>query len=126
MRAIDTNVLVRLVIRDDPEQVKAAEGFVEPGAWVSVLALAEAAWVLASAYGLSSREIGDAVDMLLSQKDVSLQDPDVVSAALSDFRKHPKVGLSDCLMVHLARKAGHLPRGTFARELAKLAGAQRL
>jgi len=45
MRAIDTNVLVRLITRDDSRQAAAAEAFVENGAWVSVLALAEATWV---------------------------------------------------------------------------------
>ena len=52
MRAVDTNVLVRLVTRDDPGQVAAAEAFVERGAWVSLLALAEAVWVLAAVYDL--------------------------------------------------------------------------
>jgi predicted nucleic-acid-binding protein len=46
MHAIDTNVLVRLVTRDDPCQTSAADAFVEKGAWVSILALAEASWVL--------------------------------------------------------------------------------
>ncbi len=41
MRAVDTNVLVRLLARDDPKQVAAAEAFVSPGAWISHLALVE-------------------------------------------------------------------------------------
>ncbi len=41
MRAVDTNVLVRLVARDDPTQVAAAENFVARGAWISHLVLAE-------------------------------------------------------------------------------------
>jgi predicted nucleic-acid-binding protein len=48
MRAVDTNVLVRLIARDDSRQAVSAEAFVEHGAWVSVLALAEATWVLAT------------------------------------------------------------------------------
>jgi predicted nucleic-acid-binding protein len=48
MRAIDTNVLVRLIVRHDSRQASSAESFVEQGAWVSVLALAEATCVLAS------------------------------------------------------------------------------
>jgi predicted nucleic-acid-binding protein len=42
MRAVDTNVLVRLITRDDARQAASADAFVEKGAWVSVLALAEA------------------------------------------------------------------------------------
>jgi len=38
MRAVDTNVLVRLIVRDDPRQVAAADAFVGPGAWVSLCA----------------------------------------------------------------------------------------
>ena len=50
MRAVDTNVLVRLITRDDARQAASADAFVEKGAWVSVLALAEATWVLATVY----------------------------------------------------------------------------
>ena len=46
MRAVDTNVLVRLIARDDSRQTASAEAFIEKGAWVSVLALAESTWVL--------------------------------------------------------------------------------
>ena len=59
MRAIDTNVLVRLVTQDDAKQVAAAEEFVRAGAWVSLLALAEAIWVLSYVYRLVSRELAE-------------------------------------------------------------------
>jgi predicted nucleic-acid-binding protein len=52
MRAIDTNVLVRLLARDDPRQLASAEAFVQAGAWVSLLVLMEAVWVLDSVYEL--------------------------------------------------------------------------
>jgi predicted nucleic-acid-binding protein len=50
VHALDTNVLVRLVTRDDPRQVAAAEAFVARGAWVSHVVLVEAVWVLVSVY----------------------------------------------------------------------------
>src|SRR5438552_2551024 len=62
MRAVDTNVLVRLITRDDVRQTASAESFIDKGAWVSVLALAEATWVLDSVYGLSSRDLASALD----------------------------------------------------------------
>jgi predicted nucleic-acid-binding protein len=126
MRAVDTNVLVRLVTRDDPRQVSAAEAFVSPGAWVSHLVLLEAAWVLTAVYALDAAGLATAVEMLLDHHDLSVQDPDVVAAALLQFRKKPAVTFSDCLFLEVARKAGHLPLGTFERDLAKSAGAQRL
>jgi predicted nucleic-acid-binding protein len=126
MRAVDTNVLVRLVIGDDPEQVRVAERFAASGTWASHLALAEAAWVLDSVYACTAEQIATALDTLLNHKDLTLQDPDVVAAALQQFREHPALGFSDCLVLEIARKAGHLPLGTFDRNLAKLAGVERL
>jgi len=126
MRAVDTNVLVRLVTRDDPKQVAAAEAFLRTGAWVSHLVLAETTWVLTAVYDLGPAEVATAVDMLLNHKDLTLQDPDVVAAALAHYQARPAPGFSDCLILEVARKAGHLPLATFDRDLGKLAGAQRL
>lgn len=56
MRAIDTNVIVRLATRDDETQVAAAEKYIaERGAWVSHLVLVEVAWVLDSVYEFERR-----------------------------------------------------------------------
>ena len=126
MRAVDTNVLVRLVTRDDERQTAAAEAFVEKGSWVPQLALAEATWVLVAVYGLTAAAIATAVDMLLNHKQLTLQDSEVVANALERFRKRPALGFSDCLILEVARKAGHLPLGTFDRNLAKLEGAMRV
>ena len=70
MRAVDTNILVRLIARDDPQPL--------------------------------------------------------VSAALDHFGTASAPGFTDCLIVEVARKAGHLPLGTFDKRLAKVDGAERL
>ena len=126
MRAVDTNVLVRLIARDDPRQLASADRFVEKGAWVSLLALAETTWVLAAVYERRTADIAMAVELLLNHRVLTLQDPDVVTAALAAFRSRPTVGFSDCLLLEIARRAGHLPLGTFDRHLSKLDGAERL
>lgn len=126
MRAIDTDVLVRLIVRDDPVQVSSAEAFISNGAWAPLLALAETMWVLSSVYQLSRESQARAVEMLLEHQHLALQDADVVAAALSLFRARPALGFSDCLMAQLARKAGRLPLGTFDRNLAKVEDVQRL
>lgn len=126
MRAVDTNVLVRLLTRDEAKQVAAAEAFVARGAWVSHLVLAETTWVLSSVYGLDARRVGTAVEMLLSHEHLTIESADVVAAALSHFRDRSSVTFSDCLILEIARKAGHLPLGTFDRTLAKIEGAERL
>lgn len=126
MLAVDTNVLVRLIARDDVAQVRAAEGFVAKGAWISHLILAETIWVLDSVYELSREQISTAVEMLLNHQELTVQDADVVSAALTQFRDQPKVDFSDCLALEIARKAGHIPLATFDRDFAKLTDVERL
>ena len=126
MRAVDTNVLVRLLTRDDARQVDAAEAFIARGAWVPHLVLAEATWVLSAVYDRSPKEIATAVEMLLNHAQLTLQDAEAVAAAVEHFRKRTRLGFSDCLVLEVARKAGHLPLGTFDRGLGKLEGAERL
>lgn len=126
MRAVDTNILVRLIARDDERQTAAAETFVTGGAWVSHLVLVEAMCVLGSLYEQPSGKIATAVEILLAHRDLTMQEPDVVAAALDRFRERPKLGFSDCLILEVARRAGHLPLGTFDRDLAKIEGATKL
>ncbi len=126
MRAVDTNVLVRLITRGDLRQTALAEDFLERSAWVSLLALTEAMWVLGSVYELTPLQQANGIEMLLSHRQLVLQERDTVAEALNHFRAKPALGFSDCLMLELARKAGHLPLGTFDRVLAKLPGPQKL
>ena len=126
MRAADTNLLVRLLVRDEPQQARAAEEFISKGAWVSHLVLAETLWVLDAVYERSAEQIATAVEMLLNHKQLTLQDADVVAAALELFRARPSLGFSDFLVLEIARKAGHLPLGTFDKTLAKHEGAERV
>ena len=122
MPAVDTSVLVRLIVRDDPQQVARAEAFVAQGAWVSLPVLAESVWVLQSVYGLNRQRIGTVVGMLLEHDRLTLQDEDVVRRAHSSFDRERSIGFSDCLIVESARKAGHVPVGTFDKKMARLDG----
>jgi predicted nucleic-acid-binding protein len=126
MLAVDTNVLVRLIARDDADQVRVAEEFVSKGAWVSHLVLAETMWVLDSVYDLSREKISTALEMLLNHQELTLQDSEVVAGALEHFRRRTVVEFSDCLVLEIARKAGHIPIAAFDRHFAKLDGVQRL
>jgi len=125
MRAVDTNVLVRLITRDDARQAASADAFIRKGAWVSLLALTEAVWVLAAVYERKAAGLVIAIEMLLNHEHLVLQDSHAVEAALDLFRSRPSLGFSDCLMLQVARKAGHLPLGTFDRGLGKMEGAQK-
>jgi predicted nucleic-acid-binding protein len=88
--------------------------------------LAETLWVLDAVYERSPSQLATALDLLLDHQHLTLQDSDVVREALDHFRARPAVGFSDCLVLAIARKAGHLPLGTFDKNLARLDGAQRL
>lgn len=126
MLAVDTNVLVRLLARDDAKQATAADQAVAKGAWVSHLVLAEAVWVLDAVYARTPRQLVAALDLLLSHENLVLQDADVVTLALAAYRARPALGFSDCLVLEIARKAGHLPLATFDRALARAPGAQKV
>ena len=120
MRAADTNIVVRLLARDDAKQVAAAEGFIKSGAWVSLLVLQESLWVLERAYGLDRRALATVVELLLEHESLVLEGPSVVRDALVEFGRPGRVGFSDCLILASARAQGHLPLGTFDKRFAKL------
>ena len=127
VHAIDTHVLVRLLTGDDPRQAAAAERFVGArGGWVSHVVLVETVWVLDSVYARTREQIGAAIEQLLDHAALAVQDPELVTAALAQFRRHKSAGFSDCVVLELARKAGHLPLGTFDKGLSALDGAKRI
>lgn len=127
MRAVDTNVIVRLITRDTKAQVAAAEKYIaEKGAWVSHLVLIEVTWVLESVYELSRTQLATAIDMLLDQEHLVVQDPETVAAAARNYRAGVGSDFADCMILEVARSTGNVPLATFDRKLAKAEGAQRL
>jgi predicted nucleic-acid-binding protein len=127
MAAIDTNVLVRLLLDDDAEQARAARSLQRAHAplFVSHVVLAETAWVLASAYRFSRDKLRALLEMLLDTDGLVLQEPDIVQAALTAFRSS-KADFSDCLILAIAQSAGMAPLATFDEKLAKLPGTRKL
>lgn len=126
MLAIDTNMLVRLIANDDSAQAQIAQERTANGAWVSHLVLAECIWVLSAKYRLSKTNLANAIETLLTHPNVAIEDAHVVQAALRNFRQHRNVEFSDCLILAIARKAGHTPMATFDRDFGKVDGAERL
>jgi len=88
--------------------------------------LAETTWVLSAVYHHPPAAIVSAVEILLNHAHLTLQDADVVASALERYRRHSRVSFFDHLILESARKAGHLPVGTFDRRFAKLDGAQKI
>ncbi len=77
-------------------------------------------------YKLGSKDLANCVDMLLNHNHLSLQDADAVARALALYRTRPFLGFSDCLILELARKSGHVPLGTFDRGLSRHDGIRKL
>lgn len=132
MRAVDANLLVRLLARDDAAQVNAAERFVEQGAWVSHLVLAEALWVLDAVYERTPAQLAKAIDLLLNHTNLTPQDADVVASALANFTARPALAFSDCLVwrspakpvtCRSARSTGAWPNSTARRPWRRFARA---
>lgn len=127
MIGIDTNVLLRLVVRDDDAQARAAERFVSrhcsaerPG-FVSLLVVAEIAWALRRLYLYDRREIATAIGALLDVAELEFEAAEDVRRAVDDFLTSP-AGFVDCLVAraHAARGCDYTI--TFDRRAAKLPG----
>ncbi len=80
----------------------------------------------AAVYDRTAPPLIAALDMLLAHRTLALQDPDTVAAALAHFKRRPALGFSDCLVLEIARKAGHVPVGSFDKALSSLPQTQRL
>ena len=127
MAAADTNVLVRLIVRDDEVQTARADAFIARGGiWISHVVLVETIWVLRSIYRFDHAQLVTVVQMLLDLGNIIIDDAEVVAAALEQYRREPAIGFADCLILELARTAGQLPLGTLDNGLGRLEGATRL
>ena len=127
MAAADTNVLVRLLVADQPAQLRAAQRCIgERGPfYVSQVALVETIWVLAYTYRLARRDLGAVVEQILAGADFVLERPAEVATALVSYRSS-RADFADCVLLANAQAAGMLPLATFDRRLAKVTGALRI
>jgi predicted nucleic-acid-binding protein len=125
MVALDTNVVVRVLVGDDPAQTKKAErAFVEHasggGIFISTVVLAEVAWVLGAAYAWTRATIHARLGRLVRTRGVTFEDLELVQAALDEY-ENGKAELADYLIVGKARSSGAMLL-TFARRLARSPG----
>ncbi len=126
MIAVDTNVLVRAILGDDPKQSMVARKVVERARdiIVPITVLIELAWVLKSV-GWNRSQIHQALSTLAMQPTVRIDRAPEVHAALDDYKAGP-ADFADYLALHQARSLGARKLLTFDRKLAKAAGAERL
>ena len=86
---LDTNVLLRYVLRDDPVQAARADREIERGDrfLIDGIVLCELVWVLESGYGFERSEIAAALDRILATAQFEIEGKEVAQAALGDFRR---------------------------------------
>ena len=130
MIALDTNVLVRFLVQDDPLQAQLAtkvidqltddaQGFVSREVWIELV------WVLERAYRLGRTEIASALDGLLSATELNIEGSDEVAPALELYR-NDGFGFADLMIAAAARRAGASELVTFDRKAARLHGVRLL
>lgn len=124
MIGIDTNVLLRLLLRDDEPQFQRIVAEIAAGAWaggviVNSIVLVEAVWVLTMKLGRPKSEAMDFVENLLATDGLMVQHESAVVRALSNWRS-AKCGFADCLIAELNVEAGARTTRTFDKEALKL------
>lgn len=130
--AIDTNVLVRLLVRDDERQFAAAKRLVDQAAMddepvlIMLGALLETEWVLRSRYRLAKSDIASAFTGLLESGDVEFEHPPTVEEALYVWAQHPAADFADCLLSARAAQLGRRRFVTFDSGAAALPGVELL
>jgi predicted nucleic-acid-binding protein len=126
MIGLDTNVLVRYIMQDDPRQAARATALVEsldidrPG-FVGLVSVIELYWVLTSCYHLTNDQVKQALDALLRTKQIVVDRSDQVLRALRVFDAG-KADFADCLIERIAASAGCEQTMTFDVNAAKHAG----
>ena len=122
MLALDTNVLVRLVLQDDEAQARVAERLVikarhaGESLFVGDVVLCEFVWVLTRRAGLSRAEIADALERVLRTELIVVSDTEVVERALDAYREGSG-DFADYLIREQARLSGATEVATFDRAL---------
>ena len=126
MIGLDTNVLVRYIMQDDPRQSAKATRLIEsltpdaPG-FVSVISMVELGWVLSSSYELTREQLAQALGAILRTKEFVVDRADQVFRALRVF-KATSADFADCLIERSAAAAGCERTMTFDVGAAKVAG----
>ena len=128
MEAFDTNVIVRLIVRDDEGQYQRAELVFRrvtagPGAWLPSVVLAEVAWVLRVAYKFDRATTAAALQRLIAIDGVHVEDEATTRLALAAFEAG-SADFADYFILESARRGGALPLHTFDDRVSRADGAK--
>jgi predicted nucleic-acid-binding protein len=124
VKDLDTNVLLRLLIKDDPEQAATVRALLlsrseEDRFFVNRIVLCELAWTLGRAYGFQRAQVAHAIDQILKSNDFAIEDYDAVGFALYIYRTS-RADFRDCLLGVTNGFLGCERTATFDRKAAEL------
>lgn len=128
MIGLDTNVVIRYLVQDDPVQSEVASAAIErltekePG-YLSVVTVIETYWVLRRAYSVGTDQCAEILERLLDAREIRVGHDDAVRMALAASRGG--LDFADALIAELGRAAGCVHTVTFDRRAAK-GGAMQL
>ncbi len=131
MAALDTNVLVRFLMQDEPAQLRSAQRLIRHSLnagellFVPVTVALELEWVLRSRFELDKSAVLQTFSQLLSTVELRFESTAAIEWALKQY-KTATADFSDCLHAALAAQAGEAPLWTFDKAAAKVGGAKLL
>jgi predicted nucleic-acid-binding protein len=128
MSGLDTNILIRYFIKDDPEQTQVAVNLIdsltrtEPG-WIGAAIFMELDWVLNKVFKLKKDRVVKIFNTLLVSREVVVENAEAVREALQRYRSR-NTDFSDCLIASSAKAAGCSRTLTFDHIAARDAGME--
>jgi predicted nucleic-acid-binding protein len=126
--AFDTNVIMRLLVRDDDEQCRRAEvafrqAIASGGAGLASVVLVEVSWVLRVSYRFDRTTVAATLGRLLATDGVETEDLPTALTALAAFEAG-SADFADYFILESVRRAGALPLVTFDERLSRSTGAE--
>ncbi|MCL2782687.1 MAG: PIN domain-containing protein [Propionibacteriaceae bacterium] len=118
--ALDTNVLLRLIVPDVPEQHARARRLLATPSTTFMVAdyvFVELVFVLERHYGFDRGQIARAATGIMELGNIECHE-DLLRAAIEFWQVHPKLSFEDCLMAEYAQTQSAVPLWTFDHKLA--------
>jgi predicted nucleic-acid-binding protein len=131
MAALDTNILVRYLVKDDDQQLAAAKKIIQAAVragetlFVPITVTLELEWVLRTNFKLSKEQVTTTLSSLLASAELTFESEAAAEIALALYKKC-SADFSDCMHIALAHIAGESPLWTFDRAASKIDGAKLL
>lgn len=118
MKAVDTNILARFIVGDDPAQSAQATALLQTACYIPDTVVLETAWLLGSRYGLSRAVVAETLRDVIDLPTVTVSNAEGLQWAINRFAAG--ADLADMIHIHLSRSADAFV--SFERKLKRLAG----